>query len=84
MKLKAFIEMRGISVVSAAGELKKPQQTVHLWVSSARIPRKAEMQDIYLWSGGMVEPNDFYDLPKIDDGRANGHSSLPAYNGAAA
>lgn len=72
MKLKAYIEEQGLSVAEAARQLKKKQQTVDLWAKGLRIPRKDEMPDIYAWSGGKVQPNDFYSLP-VEDARANGH-----------
>lgn len=73
MKLMTHIENLGINITEAARQMKKPQQRVHLWATDQRIPRKSEMRDIYVWSNGVVEPNDFYDLPDLDQIRANGH-----------
>lgn len=43
------------------------QHTVALrWANGTRIPSKENMQKIYEWSGGRVEPNDFYNINDIE------------------
>ena len=83
MKLKAYIDdVLKISVAEAARQLKKRQQSVHLWYTGERIPRKGEMAGIVNWSNGAVQPNDFYDL--TEGARANGHDLKPQAQEAAA
>lgn len=84
MKLKEHIDLQGLTIAETARQLNKRQQTVHLWVNQQRIPRHDEIIDIYRWSKGVVQPNDFYDLPDLEEeARANGPISQQIHEAAA-
>lgn len=65
MKLQEYLNGIGLSHTAAAAEMEFSRAAVSNWCSGARIPRQDEMRAIYLWSGGLVQPNDFYDLPDL-------------------
>lgn len=62
MKLKDYLEHKNIKVADAAKALGVSSYCIGLWARGERMPRPAQMGDIFQWSGGAVEPNDFYDL----------------------
>lgn len=76
MKFKTYLEENNISFAIAAGELDASSEGVRLWAEGMRVPRPDQMKRIYEWSNGMVQPNDYYDLPEIGDTRANGHDPV--------
>lgn len=39
-----------------------PQGTLAKWILGVRIPRKSEMEMLYMITDGEVQPNDFYNL----------------------
>lgn len=65
MKISAYIDQNFSKNVSAAArDMGRRKQTVQQWYDGT-IPRKADMQHVFLWSEGAVQPNDFYDLPAL-------------------
>lgn len=44
-------------------------ETIRRWESGLRIPERDKMVLIYIRTGGIVEPNSFYDLPPLADTR---------------
>jgi hypothetical protein len=67
MKLRDYIIAQGLSITEAARQLDIRYAAVHLWFHECRIPTEDNMRAIYVWSGGTVQPNDFYDLPPLED-----------------
>ena len=64
MKLQQYLDEKKQTVADLARAL-EVQHTVALrWAKDIRIPSKENMQKIYEWSGGEVEPNDFYNVNK--------------------
>lgn len=43
------------------------RETGRRYALGRRIPRKGHGQRIYLFTGGAVTPNDFYDLPQLPE-----------------
>lgn len=60
MKLKLFIEDKNITQQQVADELGTTQENVSRWVNGETIPSLENMKKIIEWSGGKVQPNDFY------------------------
>ena len=60
MKIKAFLEMRQLSVALAARECGLEYEAFRLYAAGKRIPRPEAMAKIADWSGGAVGPDDFY------------------------
>lgn len=62
--LREFLTDHRLGVVEMSRQLDQPRSTCSMWVIGKRIPSKENMQKIYEWSGGEVEPNDFYNVNK--------------------
>lgn len=69
MKLSIWFERTGKSPVELAESIRKSVQAIYKYMDGSRIPRPNEMVAIYRATGGLVEPNDFYDLPKLPKAR---------------
>lgn len=67
MKLQQYLQEKRIGVVEMSQQLGVPQPTCSMWLAEKRIPTKKSMQKIYEWSGGVVEPNDFYGIAAAND-----------------
>ena len=63
MKLTEYRKTRGMTVSALARHLGKAHETVRRWENGEAVPRKAEVEAIFRWSGGAVAPEDWYDLP---------------------
>lgn len=61
MIIKEYRETKGISQVQAAAELEVSIDVYVSWEARKRIPRPENMKKIIAWSGGKVQPNDFYE-----------------------
>lgn len=62
IKLRQFLEESGQSVADMARALCVKHTVALRWANGCRVPSKENMQKIYEWSGGQVEPNDFYNI----------------------
>lgn len=60
MKLKEFMKKENISIEKAAKDLDFSYEDIRRYIKESVIPRPKNMQKIYDWSGGVVQPNDFY------------------------
>jgi hypothetical protein len=73
MKLKAYREMRGLSVEVAAAENGVTPTCWRYWErdfasgKKRKIPGPDNISRLYVWSHGQVTPHDFYDLPALPD-----------------
>ena len=72
MKLKSYIIAHEISLSEMARQLQTSPQNVHFWAEGLRIPREDFMRRIFRLTDGLVQPNDFYDLPALQ-----GEADLP-------
>lgn len=82
-RLRKYIdEVRKISISDAAREMGEHKETVRTWLNGVQ-PRKPKVEKVREWSGGYVQPNDFYQ-PAAEGTRANGHDPHPVIEGAAA
>lgn len=71
MKLQQYLDEKQQTVADLARAL-CVQHTVALrWANGARVPSKENMQKIYEWSGGAVEPNDFYNINETETEKDN-------------
>lgn len=64
MKLRDYLEERGISMRKAALELDIDHSTISRWLTNGhgrRWPNSAHMRLVHEWSGGRVTPNDFFE-----------------------
>ena len=55
-------QMKFIDLCEMATGKYIPQGTLAKWILGVRIPRKNEMEMIYMITDGEVQPNDFYNL----------------------
>lgn len=62
MKLIKYLETKKISLLQASQELGFPYESVRRYSLGLVIPRPEQMKQIVEWSGGDIQPNDFYDL----------------------
>lgn len=62
MKLKEWLKLRKIRVSDMARDLKLSHAVVLRWSNDSRIPSRENMHLIFKYTGGLVQPNDFYDL----------------------
>jgi len=62
MKLKEYIEDCKITQEQVALAVGTIQPNVSRWLSGESIPAPENMAKIVEWTGGKVQPNDFYDL----------------------
>lgn len=68
MQLREYLEkenltqMKFIDLCEMATGKYIPQGTLAKWILGVRIPRKNEMEMIYMITDGEVQPNDFYNL----------------------
>lgn len=62
MDLKSYLETKKMRVAEFARQIGVRQCVARRWALGEAIPNKDSMQKIYEWSGGSVEPNDFYNV----------------------
>lgn len=65
MQLKKFLKLKNIKIVDLADRLPVSYAQVHRVVSGKSVPGPKLMTALYVATGGMVTPNDFYDLPPL-------------------
>lgn len=71
MKLKKYVKQTlKISGRRAAKQLGVNTETFRTWMEDICIPGHDAMVDLFIWSNGHVQPNDFYDLPDLVEGGA--------------
>ena len=75
MRLREYLRHKQITLGEAATQLGVRLGTVERWCLAAdhrrfRMPRRSQMLLIFVWSGGQVDPNSFYDLPTLADAAA--------------
>lgn len=71
MKLKKYVKQTlKISGRRAAKQLGVNTETFRTWMEDICIPGHDAMVDLFIWSNGQVQPNDFYDLPDDVEGGA--------------
>lgn len=58
MKLKAFIEKRGVSAPVAANQIGVTKQSFYRYLNG-RFPERKVLERIFTWSNGQVTANDF-------------------------
>lgn len=67
MTLKEFINQQKIALESFCKEIGLGASTsIYRYIRGERIPAPDVMRRIYVVTGGSVQPNDFYDLPPLD------------------
>ena len=70
VKLDDYLRERGLSNAAFGARIDKPRQTVERYRLApdhprSRIPDRESMRDIYVETGGLVDANSFYALPKL-------------------
>lgn len=60
MQFSEYLKENNITQSQAASELCVAQGIISMWVNGERLPRPENMKKITEWSGGKVQPNDFY------------------------
>lgn len=67
MVIGEYLKRSSISQKDFAILVGVSDQAMSRYCSGKRIPRRDEMQRIYEVTFGEVQPNDFYDLPKLEN-----------------
>ena len=62
MKLEQYLKENDKAVADFADEISTSRQAVYSYVRGEKIPSADTMAKIYQVTGGLVSPNDFYDL----------------------
>lgn len=62
MRFSDFITQSGKTQSQVAEELGTSQANVSRWSSGESLPEATLIKKIYDWSGGEVQPNDFYEV----------------------
>lgn len=60
MTLKEFLTKNRLTMKQAADQLGCHYEYVRRYINEGVIPSKYRMKQIVEWSGGAVQPNDFY------------------------
>ncbi len=69
MRLHQHIAELKISMAAWGRACNVPDRsTARRYVNGMRVPPPEVIVRTYLWSGGQVTPNDFYDLPALPEG----------------
>ena len=63
-KLKAYLSENSIPVAAFADAIGVNVRTAYRYVDGERFPGREIMARICEWSGGKVQPNDFFRLPE--------------------
>lgn len=66
MKIAEYIKQNKISQVAFADLIGVSPQAINTFCNNQRIPRPDFMRKIYKATGGLVTPNDFYDIGDSD------------------
>lgn len=65
-KLRNWRRNEGLTQADAAARLGVARRTWHQWEQGIAIPGAAHMVELVSFTGGQVQPNDFYALTAID------------------
>ena len=65
MLLEEYCKKMDLNDTDCAKALGVHRETFRLWRLHQNVPSEKHMVAIYIWSGGAVEPNSFYDLPDL-------------------
>lgn len=76
MKLQKFLDEKQQTVADLARALSVKHTVALRWANGARVPSKENMQKIYEWSGGQVEPNDFYNINETEIEKDNENDTV--------
>lgn len=60
MQFSEYLKEKNITQEQAASELGVDQAQISYWARGIKLPNKENMKKIVEWSGGKVQPNDFY------------------------
>jgi DNA-binding transcriptional regulator YdaS (Cro superfamily) len=82
MTLHKWAEIHQLGLRAVAQLLGVDRSLAHKWLAGETIPSAQNMRSIYRKTDGEVEPNDFYDLPRIRP-RRRSTSAAPAALGSA-
>jgi transcriptional regulator with XRE-family HTH domain len=63
MRLYDYIKKQKITVESFANDIGVSQPTIRRYIKRLRIPSPNIMVKIFIVTNGLVQPNDFFDLP---------------------
>lgn len=64
MTLKEYLKEKKIGVTALSRKLGCHQSMCTQWNNGIKIPSKENMRKIFLITGGLVTPNDFYGIGK--------------------
>ena len=62
VSLKKYLEQTNRCVADLARDFNVIHCVARRWVNGEVIPGRQTVEKIYEWSGGQVEPNDFYNI----------------------
>lgn len=70
--LRTYLDEKGISLVDCAAALDEPYHNVRRYSlpfdhKEFAMPRRPVMEKLFAWSGGEVQPNQFYGVPPTSE-----------------
>jgi hypothetical protein len=65
MKLQQWLEKEGVSVAALAKKIGVAKWTLNRYVITNRVPAPRVVVALYKATRGAVQPNDFYQLPRV-------------------
>lgn len=74
--LQTYLEKNNKRVADLARYLDVRHCVARRWVLGEAIPNKETVQKIYEWSGGQVEPNDFYNINETETEKDNENDTV--------
>jgi transcriptional regulator with XRE-family HTH domain len=78
MTLQKWADVHQLTLRGVCQFLGVDKSLAHKWLAGETIPSAENMRNIYRKTEGEVEPNDFYDLPKLRLKRRVTPASPPA------
>jgi len=65
MTLDEWKDLENLSNANLAERFSVSVEAVWKWRRGHRMPRRSQLRQIYVETGGQVTPNDFVDLPEL-------------------
>lgn len=71
MTLQKYLEQTNKRVADLARDFNVVHCVARRWVNGEVMPSRQTIEKIYEWSGGQVEPNDFYNINETEKDNEN-------------
>ena len=78
--LQKYLEQTNRRVADLARDFNVVHCVARRWVNGEVMPSRQTIEKIYEWSGGQVEPNDFYNINETEIEKDNENASMDMGN----